>query len=107
MICGAALDSGDDDLSCAILGLFLALSLDLLDLNGHFVGNFVLKGVYHVRLGLLDRVAGDLFQHFELAFLDQCDLGLLSLRGRYLLGQGLVLALQRIGLSVKIFFLLL
>ena len=71
------------------------------------MGNFVLEGVYHVRLGLLDRVSGDLFQHFELAFLDQCDLGLLSLGGSNLLRQALVLAFQRIGLSVKIFFLLL
>ena len=107
MICGAALDGGDDDLSRSFLRLVLCLCLDLLDLNGHFVCNFVLEGVYHVRLGFLYRVAGNLLQHFELALLDKCDFLLLSLGSRNFMIQSLGLAFKCVGLSVEVFFLLL
>ena len=85
MVGGAALDGGDDDLSCTLIGFFLVLSLDLLDLDGHFMRNFVFQSVDEVVFSLLNGVARNLFEHFELAFLDECYLGLLSLDGGNLL----------------------
>ena len=107
MVCRAALDGGHDDLACAGIGLLLVLSLDLLDLDGHFVRDLVLEGVDEVCLCLIDRVAGHLFEHFELALLDKSYLLLLRLYIGYLAGKSLVLALKGIGLAVKVFFLLL
>ena len=60
-----------------------------------------------VGLGFLNGKAGDFFQHFHLALLDQSDLLLLCLYRGDLVAEGVVLLFDRIQLSVQILFLLL
>ena len=107
MVCRAALDSRNDDLACAFLGLVFILGLDLLDLDGHFMRYLVLEGVDEVCFCLIGRVSRYLFEHFELALLDKGYLVLLIFDIGYLAGKSFVLALKGIGLAVKVFFLLL
>ena len=104
---GAALDGGGDDLSGPIVGLVLELGLQLLDLHGHLMGHIVPHGGDDVGLGLLHGEAGDLLQHLQLALLDQSHLGLLGLHRGDLVGQGLVLLFQGVGLAVQALLLLL
>ena len=60
-----------------------------------------------VLLGLLGGEAGDALQHFRLAALDDLDLLVFLVDGRVLLGQGLFLLFNGLGLAVEVFFLLL
>ena len=107
VVCRAALDSRYDYLACAFLGLVLVLGLDLLDLDGHFVCNLVLEGIDQVCFCLIYRVSRYFFEHFELALLDKCYLLLLRFDVGYLACKSFVLALKRVCLAVKVFFLLL
>ena len=104
---GTALDGGGDDLSRLFVRFFLVLGLDLLDLHGHLVGHIVTDVVDQVGLGLLHGKAGDLLQHFQLAFLDQGHFLLLCFHSGDLVVQGVALLLDGIDLPVKVFFLLL
>ena len=107
MIRGAALDGRGNDLSCALVGLVLILRLDLLDLDGHLVGDLVADAGDQIILGLFDGEAGDLLEHFELALLHQSDFLLLCFHSGDLAAENVVLLLDGVQLSVKIFFLLL
>ena len=60
-----------------------------------------------VGLGLLHGEAGDLFQHLQLAFLDKSHFLLLRFHSGDLVAQRLALLLDRVGLAVEGFFLLL
>ena len=104
---GAALDSGGHDLAGALVGLVLGPGLDLLDLQRRLVGHLGLHLGDQVILGLIRREAGDALQHFRLAALDELDLLLLLVHGGVLLGQGLLLLLDHLGLVIEIFLFLL
>ena len=107
MVCGAALDGGGHDLPGALVGLVLGPGLDLLDLQGCFVGDLRLHLLNQVLLGLLGGESGDALQHFGLAALDELDLILFFLEGVVLLAQRLLLFLDGIGLAIDVLFLLL
>ena len=104
---GTALDGGGDDFSRPLVRFFLVLGFHFLDLHGHFVGNVIADAVDEVGLGFLNRKAGDLFQHFELALLDHADLLLLLLGSGDLIGKGLILFLCGVQFLVQVLFLLL
>ena len=107
VVSGTALNGGGDDLSGAAVSLFLVLGFHLFDLHGHLVGDILADVVNQIVLGLVHRKTGNLFEHFQLALLDQLDLSLLGLDGRDLLAQVLVFLFQGIGLAVQRLFLLL
>ena len=71
------------------------------------MGDILADIVNQVILGLVRRKPGNLFEHFQLALLDQLDLSLLGIDGRDFLTQGLAFLFQGIGLAVKRFFFLL
>ena len=104
---GAALDGGGNDLLGAVVGLLLELGLDLLDFEGHLMGDLVADVGDQVGLGLLDGEAGDLLQHLHLALLEHRDLLLLGVRSGDLRGQGLVLLVGGVELAVQVLLLLL
>ena len=107
MVGGAALDGRGDDLAGPLLGLVLELGFNFLDLGGHFVRAVGLNALDEILLGFLHGVAGDLFEHVELALLDELDLLLLGVGFLELAVEGLGLLFERFGLAVEIFFLLL
>ena len=107
VIGGAALNGSGDDFAGALVRLVLELGLDFLDLHGHFVGHIILHIGDDVSLGLFHGESGDFLQHFQLAFLDQRDLGLLGLGRGDLVGQGLALFFQRVSLAIQGLLLLL
>ena len=108
MVGGAALDGGGDDLACALVGLLLGPGLDLLDLQGRLMGDLGLHLSDQVFLGLLGGEAGDALQHLRLAALDGADLLRFTCpAAACLCGRRLLLLLDRIGLAVEVFFLLL
>ena len=107
MVCRAALDGGGDDLAGGLVGLFLHLRFDFLDLHRSFVAHVVFDVLEDIGLGFVLRQAGDLFQNLHLAALERIDLFLLLVDGRDLLGQLVLFLLVKIDLLVKGFFLLL
>ena len=107
MVGGAALDGRGDDLAGPLLGLVLELGFNFLDLGGHFVRAVGLNALDEILLGFLHGVAGDLFEHVELALLDELDLLLLGVGFLELAVESLGLLFERFGLAVEIFFLLL
>ena len=104
---GAALDGCGDKLAGLLLGFVLELRFHFLDLGGHFVRAVSLDALDEVLLGFLHGVAGDLFQHIELALLDEPDLLLLGIGFLELAVEDIGLLFERFGLAVEIFFLLL
>ena len=107
MIGGAALDGDGDDLAGQLVGVFLQLRLDLTDLDGGVVTAFVFKVLQELRLGVLLRQTGDLFQNLQLTLLDEVDLILRGGNGGLTLAQIVLLALEGVELLVQRLFLLL
>ena len=107
MIGGAALDGGGDDLAGAAVGLVLVLVLQLLDHERLLVHHVVLQAVDKEGLGLLDRVAGDLFKQLHLGLLELVDLVLLGVDRGDLLVEGIGLFVERVRLAVERLLLLL
>ena len=107
VIGGAALDGGRYDLAGILVRFVLGAGLDLLDLEGGLVGDLGLDLLDQVFLGLVSRKAGDALEHLGLAALDDLDLFVLLVQSGVLLGKGLFLLLDRVGLAVDVFFLLL
>ena len=107
VIGGAALDGGRYDLAGILVRFVLGAGLDLLDLEGGLVGDLGLDLLDQVLLGLVSRKAGDALEHLGLAALDDLDLFVLLVQSGVLLGKGLFLLLDRVGLAVDVFFLLL
>ena len=107
MVGGAALDGRGNDLAGPLLGLVLELGFNFLDLGGHFVRAVGLNTLDEILLGFLHGVAGDFFEHVELALLDELDLLLLGIGFLELTVEGIGFLFERFGFAVEIFFLLL
>ena len=106
MVGSTALDGSGDDLTGLVLCLVLQLLLDLLDLHGSLVTDFVLNALEQVSLCLFLGQLGDLFQSLQLLSLDGLSLSLgLGDLGQFL-GQFLFLALEGFGLLVESGFFL-
>ena len=60
---GTALNGRRDDLTGAVVGLFLVLGLDFLDLHGHLMRDVVLDVFNQIGFGFVYGETGDLFQH--------------------------------------------
>ena len=71
------------------------------------MGDLGLDLLDQVLLGLVSRKAGDALEHLGLAALDDLDLFVLLVQSGVLLGKGLFLLFDRVGLAVDVFFLLL
>ena len=106
MIGGAALDSQRDDLARHLVAVLLELTLDLLELDGGVMAGVILDLTDDDALGLLDRHAGDLLQHFKLTFLDRSDLFLKLFVFLELFVELFFLLLHALVLAVDGFFLL-
>ena len=107
MIGCTALNGGGDNLPRKRVGVFFELRFNLLDLDGGFVPDIVLNTLEDIGLCLLLAQTGDLFQHFQLALFDGCDLFLLRLHVGDLLGEVLFLLFVDVQLFVERLFLLL
>ena len=100
MVRGTALDGQGDDLPRLGVRLVLEPGLDLLDLHGRLVGDFLLQLLEQVVFGLLRGVAGDALQHLQLALFDLFRLGLGGLQPGQLGGELLLLLLDVLGFAV-------
>lgn len=106
VVCGAALDSGADYLSCNCISFVLCALLIFEHLDRLLVNKVVFKVLEQVFLSLLLAVARDFFEHIELASLEALRLGESVIRILYLAVEGLVLLFEILDLLVETLFFL-